>query len=169
MPSSRIRLAGLFTFVLALTGCAATDVSSYVAHGVALQAHHTYNWATVDARSTGDPRLDNNRFFEDRVQAAIEKQLASLGFRKTASAGLLVRYHASVTQDISISGSEGNGDCDECRAEVYDVGTLLIDLVDAQSDRLVWRGWATGSSDGVVDDQQWMEMRIDEAVARIMR
>ena len=84
MPSSRIRLAGLFTFVLALTGCAATDVSSYVAHGVDLQAHHTYNWATVDARSTGDPRLDNNRFFEERVQAAIEKQLASLGFRKTA-------------------------------------------------------------------------------------
>ena len=133
MSSPRIRLAGLFTFVLALTGCAATNVSSYVAHGVDLQAHHTYDWATLDARSTGDPRLDNNRFFEERVRAAIEEQLASRGFRKIAPADLLVRYHASVTQDISISGSERNGDREECRPEVYDVGTLLIDLVDAMS------------------------------------
>ena len=53
--------------------------------------------------------------------------------------------------------------------EVYDQGTLVIDLVDAHTDTLLWRGWAKGSIDGVIDNQQWMEQRIDEAVARIMR
>ena len=48
-------------------------------------------------------------------------------------------------------------------------GTWLIDLVDARTDQPVWRGWAKGAIDGVIDDQKWMEQRIDEAVALIMR
>jgi hypothetical protein len=169
MRSSNIRLAGLLTLVTAIAGCAATDVSSHVARGVDLSEHRTYDWAPVPARSTGDPRLDNNRFFQERIRAAIEKQLANRGFEKTTSPDLLLRYHASVRQEIYTSGTERNGYCEDCRSEVYDEGTLLIDLVDAQTDRLVWRGWAKGSVDGVIDDQGWMEQRIDEAVARIMR
>lgn len=61
-----------------------------------------------------------------------------------------------------------DGSCEDCHAEVYDAGTLLIDLVDAQTERLVWRGWAKGSLDGVIDNQAWMEERIDETVARIL-
>jgi hypothetical protein len=103
------------------------------------------------------------------VHAAVEEELANKGFEKTDAPDLIVGYHASVTQDIDNRGSESGGDCEECGPEVYDRGTLLIDLVDAHTDRLVWRGWAKGSIDGVIDDQRWMEQRIDEAVARIMR
>lgn len=170
MDSSSIRLAGLVILALALSGCASTSVSSYVARGANLQEHRTYNWAPADARSTGDPRLDNNRFFQERVQAAVEEQLANRGFEKAASPDLLVHYHASVTQEIDISGAERNGGYgDDCQPEVYDEGTLLIDLVDARTEQLVWRGWAQGSIDGVIDDQRLMEQRIDAAVARIMR
>jgi hypothetical protein len=168
MPSSRIRLAGMITLTIVITGCAATNVNSYVARGVDLRGHRTYNWAPAVARSTGDPRLDNNRFFQERVQAAIEKQLANRGFQKTASPELLVRYHTRVAQEVDVNGP-ADGTCEDCGPEVYDEGTLLIDLVDTQTDRLVWRGWAKGSIDGVIDDQRWMEQRIDEAVARIMR
>jgi hypothetical protein len=95
--------------------------------------------------------------------------LASRGFEKATSPDLLIHYHASVTQDIYISGGERrDGDCEGCRPEVYDAGTLLIDLVDARTNRLVWRGWAKSSIDGVIDNQDWMEQRIDEAVARIL-
>lgn len=169
MPASRIRLAGLFTLALALTGCASSEVKSYLARGVNLREHRTYNWALDDARSTGDPRLDNNRFFQERVQAAVEAQLADRGFEKTDSPDLIVRYHASVTQDIANREADDRSNCEECRPEVYDQGTLSIDLVDARTDRLVWRGWAKGSIDGVIDDQEWMEQRIDQAVVRIMR
>jgi hypothetical protein len=168
MLSSTIRLAGPLTLALALAGCASTEVSSYVARGVDLRVHRTYNWARDDGRSTGDPRLDNNRFFQERVKAAVDEQLANRGFQKMDSPDLIVRYHASVTQEIE-GQREPNDDCDECRPEVYDRGTLFIDLVDARTDRLVWRGWAKCSIDGVIDDQTWMEQRIDEAVVRIMR
>ena len=54
--------------------------------------------------STGDPRLDNNRFFDERVRTQIEKELAATGLERTASAtpDLLVHYHASITQGIDI-------------------------------------------------------------------
>ena len=170
MYPPRIGLAGLITFALALTSCASSEVRSYVAPGVNLREHRTYNWVGDDIRSTGDPRLDNNRFFQERVQAAVEKQLSDRGFDKTAAPELLIRYRATVKQDVYISRPESvDVSCDGCRPEVYDAGTLLIDLVDARTKRLLWRGWAEGSIDGVIDDQKWMEQRIDETVARILK
>ena len=44
----------------------------------------------------------------------------------------------------------------------------MLDLVDAPTSRLVWRGWAEGSIEGAIDDQKLMEERIDEAVAKIL-
>jgi hypothetical protein len=43
----------------------------------------------------------------------------------------------------------------------------MFDLVDAQTNQVVWRGWVEGSLDGVVNNQEWMEQKIDEVVARI--
>ena len=137
---------------------------------LAARQYRTYDWAPVEPQPTGDPRLDNNRFFQERVQAAVEKQLRDRGFDKTASPELLIRYRATVKQDVYISRPESvDVSCDGCRPEVYDAGTLLIDLVDARTKRLLWRGWAEGSIDGVIDDQKWMEQRIDETVARILK
>jgi hypothetical protein len=169
MYSLRIRLAGSLVLAGMVMGCASTEVSSYVARGADLHFRRTYDWAPIAARSTGDPRLDNNPFFAQRVQAAVDSQLASRGFEKTAVPHFLVHYHASVTQQIQISPSEHGVACEECRPEMYDEGTLLVDIVDARTGLLAWRGWAKGSIDGVIDNQEWMERRIDEAVARIMR
>lgn len=161
--------AALALSTLVVTGCATMNVSSYVERGVDLTQYRTYNWAPADQLATADPRLDNNPFFQEQVRTAVEAQLATRGFEKTASPDLLVHYHASVTQEIYISGGDRrDGDCEDCRPEVYDAGTLLIDLVDARSNRLVWRGWAKGSMEGVIDNQEWMEQRIDDAVARIL-
>ncbi len=56
----------------------------------------------------------------------------------------------------------------DCRPEVYDAGTLMVDFMDRRTNRLAWRGWAERSFDGVVDDQKWMEATIDKTVARIL-
>ena len=169
LGATRLLAAVVVISALALAGCASMNVSSYVERGVDLTQYRTYNWAPADRLATGDPRLDNNPFFQERVQTAVERQLASRGFEKATSPDLLIHYHASVTQDIYIGGGERrDGYCEDCRPEVYDAGTLLIDLVDARTDRLVWRGWAKSSIDGVIDNQEWMEQRIDDAVGRIV-
>ena len=56
-----------------------------------------------------------------------------------------------------------------CRPFVDEAGTLLLDFIDTRTNRLAWRGWAEGGFDGAIDNQDWMEARIDDAVAKIWR
>jgi hypothetical protein len=51
---------------------------------------------------------------------------------------------------------------------VYDAGTLLLDFVEPRSSTLVWRGWAEGSVENVIDNQASMNTEIDTAVERIL-
>ena len=172
--SPRLKIGALIIAAASIwlgAGCATIKVSSYV--GADLRPYRTYDWGPPDTWSTGDPRLDHNRFFDERVRAQIEKQLARRGFEKNVSGqpDLLVHYHASVSQEIDIRQLDRSlSHCAErdCGPFTYDKGTLFIDLVDPHTDTLIWRGWAEGSVDGAIDNQAWMESRIDAAVAKIL-
>jgi hypothetical protein len=171
MTLTRLTVAAAALSALTVTGCATMPVSSYVERGMDVARYRTYHWAPADTQATGDPRLDNNEFLRGRIQAQVDRRLGDRGFDKvTASApDLLVHYHASVTQEIDANGADQPSvTCEGCEPYVYDAGTIVVDLVDARTRRLVWRGWAEGSLDGAIDDQTFMEGRIDEAVARIM-
>ena len=165
--------AAVLLAALAAGGCAAATVNSYGDRGIDLQRYRTFNWAPTGVVSTGDPRLDNNEFFDRRVRMQVERELASRDFEKTTSQApdLLVHYHASVTQDIDVRTLDREyRDSAVARYEpyVFDAGTLFVDLVDPRTNRLVWRGWAEANIDGLIDNQLMVEQRIDEAVARIL-
>jgi len=168
-----IRRAGLTaSLVLAIgatSGCAPIHVHAYAERGTAL-TYRTYAWAPDDAVATGDPRLDNNRFFSDQVRASVDRELAARGLEKIMSApsDLLVHFHATITQEMEIASSNRFEHCYNCRDMIYDAGTLVIDLVDGRTSRLVWRGWVE-KLNPVIDNQDWMEETIDWAVAQIMK
>ena len=82
---------------------------------------------------------------------------------------MLVHYHPSVTQKINTNGADRpyvQGD--ESEPFVFDAGSVVIDLVDYRTGRLVWRGWADNTMDGAIDSQEWMEKTVDEAVTKIL-
>jgi Domain of unknown function (DUF4136) len=161
---------GLFAGALAVAaGCAPIRVHAFAEPGATF-SFRTYAWASEDAVPTGDPRLDNNRFFTERVRNSVDRELAGRGFEKTepGSSDLLVHYHATITQDVEIAPTDRADHCYNCGTSVYDAGTLVIDLVDARTSRLVWRGWVE-KVDPVIDNQDWMEETIDWAVAQIMK
>ena len=167
------RLATAAASLLALAGCASMNVSSYLERGADVRQYRTFNWEPADTLSTGDPRLDNNQFFDERVRRDIETHLTARGFEKMMSgpADLSVHYHAFITQQIearNIDHGDGYRDKNASQPYVYEAGTLLIDLVDPRTKKLVWRGWAEGSLDRVIDNQALMEQRIGEVVARIL-
>ena len=150
-----------------------TSTASYSDRATDLSAFRTYAWGPVDTGGTGDPRLDNNRFFEDRIRHRVEEELSARGFEKTdaATPDLFVHYHASFSQKIDvreIDRSYASSIVDQ-QPVVYDAGTIFVDLVDARAKTLVWRGWAEGTMDGVIDNQGLMESRVDDAVMRILR
>jgi hypothetical protein len=161
--------------VFMLGAWAAVTVRSYAPRNFDVRAYRTYAWEPADAVSTGDPRLDNNRFFDERVRARVDAALLRRGFEKETTGrppDVLVHYHASITQRIDVSTvhreSPYRGET-EGRPFVVDAGTLFVDLVDPRANTLVWRGWVEGSLQGVIDDQALMEARIDETVDRILR
>jgi hypothetical protein len=170
-PRRCTRLMAATMFALSLGACAPIKVSSYVERGADFNRYRTFDWDPTDSLSTGDPRLDANPFFHNRVTAEVEKLLAARGLEKTTSATPDVRlhYHASITQKLNLNGADQKyGSCDNCTTYVYDAGTILLDVVDTQTNKLVWRGWAEGIMDGVIDNQDWMEREIHQAVTRIL-
>jgi hypothetical protein len=158
--------------MVALAACATTRIGSFVETGGDVDRYRTYSWAQAEPRSVGDPRLDSNPFFLERVRSSVEKQLRAKGFETmtTERPDLFVRFHASVNQAINLNNAnEEDGPCDpgECEPYVYEAGSLVIDLLDSRTDKLFWRGWINGVVGDAIDDQGRMEQRIDEAVARI--
>lgn len=166
-PLTRLpRFATVAIAALALAGCASMNVSSYVERGIDLGQYRRFDWGPTEGLYTGDPRLDNNRFFDERVRAGVEKGLLGRGFERTSSGtpDLLLHYHANVTQQIDareIDRQFGYCEDGDCRPYVYEAGTLVIDLVDARTKKVVWRGWAKDTLDGIIDNQAWMEAKID--------
>ena len=164
-------IAAAAVAALVVAGCATLNVRSYVERSADFTRYHTYAWEPETSFATGDPRLDNNPFFQERIRLAVERQLGARGYEKTFSpnADLIVHYHASVTQQIlSRELDRAYGACDDCRPEVFDAGTLFIDFVDRRAIKVVWRGWAEGAIAGVIDNQSSMEATVDGAVARIL-
>ena len=166
-------VAGLSIAVLALAGCATLRVNSYLDRGAEFSRYRSYAWAERGPFATGDPRLDNNRFFSQRIEEAVDMQLAARGFDKVSAgtADVLLHIHARMDQRVDTAEFDPiDGHCidDDCRPEVYDAGTLMVDFMDRRTNRLAWRGWAERSFDGVVDDQKWLETTIDKTVARIL-
>lgn len=167
-------LGAVASAALALAACASLQVHSFAARpSTPPKQYTTYSWANDDPQPTGDPRLDSNPFFERRLMTSAEEQLAARGFQKAqrGNADLVLHYHASVTQELDVANIDrGIGSCPNCPSpSVYEAGTIMLDLVDAKSNTLVWRGWVEGSFEGMIDNQAWLEQRVDEAVTRIVK
>jgi hypothetical protein len=156
---------------VATAGCSALRVNAYQEPGVDMARYQTFNWASHESFATGDPRLDNNRFFIERVQRAVERELALRGFERAAAApDVTLHIHARFDQgirqaDLEPASAPGT---QRGQTEVYDAGTLMLDVVDSRTQRVAWRGWAEGAFDGVIDDQDWLDATIDRTVTKIL-
>ena len=173
-PTVKLRFLVIALVAAVGAGCATMTAHSYVEKGAQFPHYTTYMWGTPDQMTTGDPRLDNNPFFQERIRGDVDKLLAARGFKKqlAAPADLIVHYHASFRDRIDVNGVDREyGYCedpDTCRPYVSRAGTLTIDLVDARAKRLAWRGWSEGTVEGMIDDQKWMEKKLDDAVTKIV-
>jgi hypothetical protein len=107
----------------------------------------TYAWVT--GHSVKD---DLNH---KRIVAAIDAQLAARGLSKVeqgASPDALVTYHVGFARDLQVTGygSTWGGYRSRpisARTEQITVGTLAVDMMDAKTKSVIWRGAATRDMD----------------------
>lgn len=93
-----------------------------------------------------------------RIMDAVDAQLVAKGFTRvdpSANPDVLVAYHASFNQNLEINGfSSGWGGyrwgaarSGSARVDQITTGTLVVDIVNAKSKTIVWRGVATKELD----------------------
>jgi hypothetical protein len=155
--------AGLATvagLLLLLAGCAETQrqVRSDYDRTANFNSYRTFDFFTEAGRSpTGG---DYSTLIAQRIEAAIEREMAARGYVRAQNPDLLVNFRVTVknVQKVSTVPTAGPPAYSyrygaysgwptysyETWVRDYDEGTLLIDLVDASRQQLVWEGAGTG-------------------------
>jgi hypothetical protein len=171
---ARTTLLILAALAATIAGCAAVTANAQRERGIDFSRYHTYAWGAVDALPESDARLATPDA-RDRLEGAVERALTAKGFEAAASparADLLFHYHASINERLDVRRSdralgyaEPNGGL---KVTTFQAGTIVIDAVDARTNRVVWRGWAQRNLEGVLDHPARLAAMIDEAVAGMM-
>ena len=169
-------LSLILLLALVFTGCGTTmRVASDYNESIDFARYQTFAWMTPP-RAINDPLVDYPAIAL-RIERAIEDQLEAKGFSKVDDEpDFYVVFHAALRQQITRTYIDrwGYGYPHFPRwgprrggvfVDIYDVGTLVIDIVDAQADELVWRGTAT---DVVSNDPQQVRKQIHMAVQEIL-
>jgi hypothetical protein len=121
----------------------------------------------------------DNQLIDQRIVAALENQMKAEGFQKVDSTPqVYATYHVS-TQDKKqfVTDSTGYGygpgwrwgggmGTSTTRQIDYTVGTLVVDLWDASTKKLVWRGTASKTLE---DDPSKSTKNINDAMAKIFK
>lgn len=149
---------------------AGADYSNSVDFG----PYTTFEWDEPDERPVGDPRLENNELFETRLHAAVAFELSRSGIRESNSGpALIVHHHATVRNRVDVYEADAQAGYSSTEfgegTEVvqYDQGTVLVDLADAETRDLLWRGWAQFDIGRALSDPDVMVEAINEAIGRM--
>src|SRR6266404_2615188 len=107
-------------------------------HSANFGQYKTYTWKKVQ---TKDPLL------VDRIKSAVNSALTAKGWTEVPSGGDAEVFAIETTQnqqtlDTFYNGFGGLGDA-TTTVETYKVGTLVVDLFDAKTEKLIWRSSST--------------------------
>ena len=131
---------GLGILLIASVGAFAQQVSTDYDHAATFANYKTYSWAKVEIA---------NPLWVTRVQSAIDGQLAAKGWKKVETGGDAAVVAIGTTQQkqqlnsyYSGGGWRFGGGMETTNATTYTVGTLVVDIFDAKTKGLIWRGTA---------------------------
>jgi len=155
-------------------GCAAPV---HVEYNTASYAQwHNFAWQAPKAETVKNPILDSG-ILTTRVETAVGETLKNRGYNlvdKPDQADFLVTYHTATElrqqpqSGISFAyGTYGPGFntlfLTQPGPQQVQEGSLIIDVIDARTKKLVWRGWITSG----LDQSNYSQQAVDKAVGRI--
>lgn len=172
----------LTVLVAALTGCSSMQVYIDYDRSADFQAYETFMFVDhpEDSMSTVAPLI------HDRLVDSISAAFEDAGYQRVEQDGdLMVTYYTSTEQEFradtthwgygypspwyrygyGYGGWGWGGSVGTTQVTSYDVGTLVVDAVDAAEKTLIWRGVA---SDVVPDSPDKLSKKLDSAIDRMV-
>jgi hypothetical protein len=146
----------------------------------------TYAWLEIDKAPSADTRI-NNDLMVARVRNAVEKSLEARGFEKAdnASADFRVNWYGAIQKKIQVETIDhfyspygygalhrdpfmGGSSMRTRTAREYEVGTLIVDILDPVHHKLIWRGSGSDRLNGASNPEKATQA-INEAVMAILK
>jgi len=137
---------------IVLTTCLASAIASCsvpiqsessLTPGVDLGILRTFAWDQDLALPSGDPRLENNHFFLDRMHEAIEWELSLRGFRHEESApDLLLHHHLTLADHELVDEVIDDSGVTITRQFSYQEEPVMVHAADPESGADLWVAWA---------------------------
>lgn len=139
----RIRFLLFFAVLLAMTTTAfSRDIKTDYDHHVNFSQYKTYSWGKIET---------SNPLWDDRIKEAVNRDLAKKGLTEALSDGDVTIMAIGTTRERptlrtfydGFPGWRWGGFGESTTyVENYEVGTLVIDMFDSRSKKLIWRGSA---------------------------
>lgn len=170
MMSGAGRTGLLLILAVAMAGCAA-PVKTEHDDTAAFDRYQTFAWQVPEREEMDDPELDSE-MLDRRMADVLTTALVAAGYSQASESGpdFRVTYHVVERESrdsgggfsVGVGGSSGN------------VGTgisfgsggggrelnLILDVMDANSGDLVWRGWS-GTTRSVLNDADALRGLVD--------
>jgi hypothetical protein len=170
MKLQRVVLALIGMMFLFAAKSPAQQVKSDYDHSANFGQYKTYSWEKVQ---TKDPLQ------VDRIKGAVNSALAAKGLTEVPSGGDVEVFAIETTQNQQTldtfyngfgggrrwGGFGGFGDA-TTTVETYKVGTLVIDLFDAKTEKLIWR---SSSSDTLSDNADKNTKKLAKGVNKMFQ
>lgn len=157
-----MRLCILFILLFApLVNCSSVSVSTDFDKSASFSNLQTYAWTTASQQSP-QMSLDNPQDLS-QIKRAIERHLGLKGYRVvTEKPDFLLASHTSVIQRSFSARSSGS----RSRALRLSEGTLIVQIFDPDSRKLIW--WGNGKLVfGADDDSETKASQINQLVKKI--
>ncbi|MBL7846769.1 MAG: DUF4136 domain-containing protein [Cyclobacteriaceae bacterium] len=134
---------------------------------VKIAEFRTFTWLDKQGIEERNNPLYYNELNDKRIREAVIKQLTGKGYvQDVAEPRLKVHYHIVIEDKTQVRSDTYSPYWIKSERDVYTYreGTLIIDLMDARNEALLWRGWAISA---LSDKDQMSDELIHEAVAKI--
>lgn len=160
-----------------LTACSSMEITHDWDVEADFSRYHTYRWMPVAAAPAGqdaDAARASNTLLDRRIRSAVDAAMASKGYGVApGSPDVLVAYHTGLKDRVDVTdwGYVYSGEYWGWTGRDIDVqnvteGTLIVDLVDASTHELLWRGMASGEVNPDRSPQE-RDRAMHELVARM--
>ncbi|WP_162054474.1 DUF4136 domain-containing protein [Pontibacter pamirensis] len=181
----------LLITLLSLAGCARiplADVQYAYDPTVNYRKYRTFGWyrAEVPTPVAGGSGPAFSTLVDDRVKGAVASELVKQGLNLMVEGtpDLLVAYDIAVdtallVQDYNLPPGYGYaywygyryrysyaGVPNYMDIRRYDIGTLVIDLIDPTTNQLIWRGWVGSDIDPAALDNSYIPVVVANIMSR---
>ncbi len=166
--------AAAITFLsLLLGGCASMAIQAEQDPTASLDSYGTYAWSPI-RRAPGDVRV--TPALSAQIRDDIDQHLADKGYvRVNTEADFSVNYQVTIEGETIVQTLDwySGSNFKETVAtpaptqRSYEEGTLIIDVMEGESERLIWRGTATAEVRQRASPEDRSD-RVAEAVQKVL-